>query len=255
MTRFAWLDFRAALRERKVLVAAGLFVYAVLMVPALLSKPPAHVVAAVTSWFGTGDPFALFLYLWTDLALNKLLAVVAVVLAGGLVTRERDLHLLPVLWAKPITPARYFLVRACSALGVMTTLYVGAHVLGAPWFAYTVDGFRLGAYLVSMALHLWAALFATALAATVSVVVRRRGLAALVTLLTVFSLIGASFIGFYNPAWATYALVNPFSLGVQALAHVDDLALVHILPPLLALVGLVGVTLGIGAGFARRMEA
>lgn len=255
MTRYAWLDFRAALRERKVIVAAGLFAYAVLMVPALLSKPPPHVAAAVSTWFGTDDPFALFLYLWTDLALNKLLAVVAVVLAGGLVTRERDLHLLPVLWAKPITPARYFLVRAGSALGVMATLYVGAHVVGAPWFACTVEGFRLGAYLVSMLLHLWAALFATALAATVSVLVQRRGLAALVTLLTVFTLIGASFIGFYNPAWASWSLVNPFSLGVQALAHVDDLSLAHVLPALLALVGIVGVTLAIGARSARRMEA
>lgn len=255
MTRFAWLDFRATLRERKVLASVGLFVYAILAVPALFSRPPAHVTDAVRAWFGTADPFALFLYLWTDLALNKLLAVLAVVLAGGVVIRERDLRILPVLWAKPISPARYFLVRATSACTVMGTLYVGAHLVGLPWFLSTVQGFRVGPYLASMALHVWAAMFATALAATVAVVVRRRGLAALVTLLLLFTLIGASFLGFYNPAWATLALVNPFSLGVQALAHLDDLAPAHVLAPMAGLVAAVVATLAVGAAFARRMEA
>ncbi len=255
MTRFCWLDFRATLRERKVYVAVGLFAYAILTVPALFSKPPAHVTEAVSTWFGTADPFALFLYLWTDLALNKLLAVLAVVLAGGVVIQERDLRVLPVLWAKPVSPARYFLVRATSACAVMATLYVGAHLVGLPWFAATVPGFRAGPYFASMALHVWAAVFATALAATVAVVVRRRGVAALVSLLLLFTLIGASFIGFYNPAWARFALANPFALGVQALAHLDHLAIVHVVAPMAALIVAAAATLAVGAGFARRMEA
>lgn len=255
MTRFAWLDLAAGLRERKVLVAAAMFGYALLALPALLSKPPAYVVDAVSSWFGTADPNALFLYLWTDVALNKLLAVVAVVLAGGVVTRERDLRILPVLWAKPITPARYFLVRARTATLVMAALYLGAHVIGLAWFSYSVAGFMPGPYLASMSVHLWAALFATALAATVSVIVKRRGLAALVSLLVLFTMIGSSFIGFYNPAWAGLALLNPFSLGVSVLAHINDLSVGTVLAPMAALMGIVAVTLGVGSRFAARMEA
>lgn len=255
MIRFAWLDFRAALRERKVLLAAGMYAYAVLGLPVLLSKPPPHVTDAVTSWFGTVDPFALFLFLWTDIALNKLLAILAVVLGGGLVTRERDLRILPVLWAKPITPARYFLVRASSALGVAAVLYVGAHLIGAPYFAWRVEGFRLAPYFASMALHLWAALFGVALAATLSVIVGRRGLAALISLLVLFTLIGGAFVGFYNPAWATLSLMNPIALGVQAVGHLDTLGVAHVLPPMGALIALVAATLAVGAAFARRVEA
>lgn len=255
MTRLAWLDYKAALRERKVLIAVAMYGYAILAVPALLSRPPAHVQEAVASWFGTEDPFALFLYLWTDIAMNKLLAVLAVVLAGGVVTRERELRLLPVLWSKPITPARYFLVRAGSAMAVMATLYVGAHLVAVGWFAASIDGFRVGAFFASMSLHVFAAVFATALAATVSVATGRRGLSALLSMLVLLMLIGAAFVGFYNPAWKTASLLNPMSLGVQALAHLDALAPAHVLLPIAALVGVIAATLGVGALLARRLEA
>lgn len=255
MSRLLWLDYRAALRERKVLLAVGMYGYALLGLPALLSKPPPHMIVAVEGWFGTLDPFALFLYMWTDIAMNKLLTILAVVLAGGIVTRERDLHILPVLWSKPLSPARYFVMRAVSACGVMATLYVGAHLVGLAWFGVMVEGFRPFTYLASMTLHLGAVLFAAAFAATASVLIPRRGLAMLVVLLVLFTLVGASFLGFYNPAWAGISLLNPFTLGVQALAHLDDLRVVHVLAPLSALVALIVFTLAVGAYAVRRLEA
>lgn len=209
----------------------------------------------MTTWFGTSDPFALILYLWTDIALNKLLAIVSVVLAGGVVVQERDLRVLSVLWAKPISKSSYFLLKAGSACGVMAVLYLGAHLVGLPWFGYAVAGFRPAPYLASMTLHLWSALFATALAATMAVAIGRRMLASLVTLLLVFTMVGASFLGFYNPAWADAALINPFSLGVQALAHLGDLTPVRVLVPMAALVGMTGGTVALGAALANRLEA
>ncbi|MEZ4299225.1 MAG: ABC transporter permease [Polyangiaceae bacterium] len=255
MIRLVWLDYRAMLRERKVLVIVALFAYAILAVPALLSKPPAHVLTAVTGWFGTADPFALFLYVWTDLAMNKLAAIVAVVLAGGLMARERDMGILPILLSKPISRGRYFLVKLLSAWGVLVTVYVAAHVLEAVAFGRSIPGFRAGVFFASMSLHALTLLFSAAFAATLAVVIRRRTIAMVVSLLILMSLMGASFVGFYQPAWRAAAMANPFSLGVQALAHLPSPGLADVLWPM---AGLAAMTCGmalLGALAARRVEA
>jgi ABC-2 type transport system permease protein len=254
MIRLLYLDYRASLRERKVLVAVGLYLYAVTAMPVLLSKPPAHLLAAIESWFGTRDRFALFLYLWTDLAMNKLAAVAAVVVAGGLVARERDTRVLPLLLSKPITAARYFLVRLASAWAVLTTLYVGAHLVGAVYFARAVPGFRPGFFFASMSLHLFTLLFAAALAAAFAVWIEKRAVAMLVSLLLLLSLVGSSFVGFYQPAWRTASLVNPFTLGVQALGHLGGLTPADIAAPMAALVAMTLAVAAAGAVAARRME-
>ncbi len=254
MSRLFLLDLRASLAERKVWLALAMYAYALLGMPALLSRPPAHVQEAVAGWFGTEDPFALFLYLWTDVAMNKLLAILGVVLAGGLLVREKELGILPILWSKPISRERWFLVRAASALGVTAILYLGAHLVGLLWFSRTVPGFRAVPFLASMSLHLWAALFATALSATLGVLIGRRGPAALVSVLVLLVLVGSAFAGFYNPEWSRYVAWNPITLGVQVLGHTGDLRLSHVLEPMAALMGVVGVTLLLGARAARRVE-
>lgn len=254
MIRLFYLDYRALLRERKVYVAAGLFVYAILSMPALFSRPPAHMVSAMQGWFGTEDRFALFLYMWTDLAMNKLAAVVAVVVAGGLVARERDTGVLPLLLSKPILPARYFLVRLASTWAVLATLYVGAHLVGAAVFSRSVPGFRPGAFFASMSLHLFTLLFSAALAAAIAVLVKRRALAMVTSLLVLMALMGASFVGFYQPAWRSASLINPYSLGVQVLAHLDSLAWHHVLAPMAALAALTLAAAGAGALAVRRIE-
>lgn len=254
MIRLFYLDYRAMLRERKVFVAAALFAYAVLVMPVLFSKPPPHLVSAVEGWFRTTDRFALFLYMWTDLAMNKLAAVVAIVVAGGLWARERDMGVLPVLLSKPITPARYFLVRLAAAWATLATLYVGAHLAGALLFWRTIDGFRPGPFFASMSLHLFTLLFSAALAAAFAVSIKKRAFAMVISLLVLLSLVGFSFIGFYQPAWAAASLVNPFSLGVQALGHIGSLSPLHVLAPMAGLIALTLTAAGAGALAARRLE-
>jgi len=122
-------------------------------------------------------------------------------------------------------------------------------------FSATVDGFRPGPFLAAASLHVWAAVFATALAATLLVAVGRRGPGLLAGLLALFSLVGMAFIGFYNPAWATISLLNPISLGVQSLAHLDALGPGVLVPPALALILLTAVTIAAGAWSVRKMEA
>ncbi len=255
MIRFLWLDYRAALRERKVWFAVAIFAYATLSLPVLLSRPPPHVRDAMEAWFGARDPFTLFMFMWTDLAMNKLIGTLAVVLAGGVLLRERDTGVLPLLAAKPISLPGYFTVRTISTCGVMATVYLGAQLVGALYFSAMIDGFRVGPFLAAGSLHVWAAIFATALASTLLVVVGRRGLGLLAGLVALFSLIGLAFIGFYNPAWAGVALINPISLGVQSLAHLDALGPGVLLPPALALMVITALTIAAGAWSVRNMEA
>jgi ABC-2 type transport system permease protein len=255
VSRLLWLDYRAGLRERKVWFAVAVFAYAILSLPLLLANPPPHVRDAMDAWFGARDPFTLFMFMWTDLAMNKLIATLAVVLAGGVVLRERDTGVLPLLAAKPLSLPTYFTVRTISACGVMASVYLGAQLVGALYFSAMVEGFRVLPFLAAASLHVWAAIFATALAATLLVVVGRRGLGLLAGLLALLTLVGLAFIGFYNPAWATVSLINPISLGVQSLAHLDAIIPGVLLPPMLALMVISAVTIAGGAWAVRNMEA
>jgi ABC-2 type transport system permease protein len=253
--RLLWLDYLAALRERKTWLVVAAFAYALLGVPVLLSQPPAHVEQAITAWLGDADPFARFLYVWIDLALNKLVAFVPVVLAGGLVLRERDTGVLALLASKPITLARYFVLRTLSACAVMATLYVGAHLVGALWLSSRIEGFRVGTFLAAASLHLFAAVFATALVAALSVWIGRRGPATLVSLLVLFSLAGMALIGVYNPSWRAVARLNPLALGAEVLHHrLDALGPATLGPPALALALATALVIGVGARGAARLE-
>jgi ABC-2 type transport system permease protein len=148
----------------------------------------------------------------------------------------------------------YFVVRALSACGVMVTLYMAAQVLGSFYFASQVKGFRPLAFFAAMGLHAWVAVFATALAATISVWVGRRALGMLVALFVLALLSGMALIGFYNPAWRKVALLNPFTMASQALGHIDTLGPGHLLPPMGVLMALSAATLAIGAFAVRNME-
>lgn len=254
MMRLVWLDYCAVLRERKTWIAAAFLVYAVLAMPAVLADPPAHVREAIAVWLNDGDPFATFMFAWIDLAMNKTVAFLPVVLASGVLLRERDTGVLALLAAKPISLARYFVVRALSLCAVMLTLYAGAQLLGAAWFMGQVDGFRPGAFLAAMTLHAGTAVFATAFAAAVAVAVKRRGASALVSLMVLSLLVGFALIGFYQPAWRAFTLANPLTLGALALDHLGALGPGVLLPPMLALAALTALTLAVGARLARNLE-
>jgi ABC-2 type transport system permease protein len=252
--RFLWLDIRATLGERKTLLASGMVAYAVLTMPLLVAKPPPHVLSALETWFGTADPFMLFLFIWTDLAMNKVIAVLGVVLAGSLLIRERETGVLQVLLSKPVSPAGYYLVRVLSACGVMALLYVGAHLAVAPLIARSVPGFRAGVFFASMSVHLFAAFFAVCFSALVAVLIQRRSLAAFVSLLVLFLFVGLAFLGFYNPAWREASLFNPITQGISVLGHVEDLRSRHLVEPIAILSGINGVMLALGALRARTLE-
>ena len=254
MTRLQYLDFLATLRERKTWIAGAMLVYAVLSVPLVLEKPPEHVKEAIAAWFGDGDPFVVFMFIWIDLVMNKVITFLPVVLASGVVLRERDTGVLAVLAAKPLSLSRYFVLRTVSVCGVMLTLYVAAQLLGALWFPGRIAGFRAGPFLAAMSLHAFAALWATALAATLAVAVGRRGASALVSFAALGLLVGVALIGYYQPAWRAYTLVNPLTLGAQAMGHLGDLHTGVLLPPMLALAALTVVTVAVGARLARDLE-
>ncbi|PTL80884.1 ABC transporter permease [Vitiosangium sp. GDMCC 1.1324] len=252
--RFLWLDIRATFGERKTLLSAGLMAYAAISMPFIAAKPPAHVLSALKGWFSTTDPFILFLFIWTDLAMNKSISILGVVLAGSLLIRERETGQLPVLLSKPVSPVSYFLARTLSACAVMGLLYVGAHLVVAPLVARSLPGFRTGLFFASMAVHLFAAFFAVCLSALVSVLVQKRAPAALVSLLVLSLLVGLAFIGFYNPAWRGLSLFNPITQGISVLGHVEDLRPAHVLTPIAILLGINAAVLALGALRVRHLE-
>jgi ABC-2 type transport system permease protein len=106
-----------------------------------------------------------------------------------------------------------------------------------------------------MALHLCAALFATALSAAIGAWVRHRGASALLGLSVLGGLVGLALVGFYQPAWRGVTMLNPITLGSLSLGGLDSLGPGTLLPPMLLLAGMTAATIAIGAIGVRRMEA
>ncbi|WP_437317657.1 hypothetical protein [Sorangium sp. So ce385] len=255
MIRLLWLDYLATLRERKTWLCAAMLAYAVVAVPVLLERPPEHVRAAIAAWLGDAGPFPIFMYVWIDLVMNKVIAFLPAVLASGVVLRERDAGVLPLLASKPLSLPRYFALRALSVCAVMLTLHAATQLAGAVYFAARVPGFRAGSFLGAMSLHAFAALFATALSAAIAAWVKHRGASALIGFATLGGLVGLALIGFYQPAWRAIALLNPIALGALGLGSLDDLGPSVLGPPMLALAALAALLIAAGAAGVRRMEA
>jgi ABC-2 type transport system permease protein len=253
--RLLWLDYLATLRERKTWLCVAMLAYAVVAIPVVLARPPEHVRAAITTWFGGAAPFQIFMFVWVDLAMNKAIAFLPVVLASGVVLRERDTGVLPLLASKPLSIPRYFALRALSACAVMVTLHVATQLAGAVYFGARVPGFRPGPFLGAMSLHAFAALFATALCAAIAAWVKHRGASALLGFGTLGGLVGLSLIGYYQPAWRGLTLANPIALGALGLGSLDHLGPAVLVPPMLALAALTALAIAAGAAGVRRMEA
>ncbi|UQA57978.1 hypothetical protein [Polyangium aurulentum] len=255
MIRLQWLDYLAMLRERKTWLCAGILLYALLAIPLILARPPAHVRDAITTWFGDDRPFMVFMFVWIDLTMNKAIAFLPVVLASGLVLRERDTGILPLLASKPMSLPRYFALRAMSACAVMATLHMGTQILGLAYFNARVPGFQSGAFLAAMSLHLFAAIFATSLSAAIAGWVKHRGASSLIGLFVLSTLAGLALVGFYQPAWRGVTLANPITLGALALGDLDNIGPALLVPPMIALLLLSAAAIAIGAAGVRRMEA
>lgn len=252
--RLLVLDYQNALREKKTWLSLGLVLYAVLAIPLVAHEPPPHVRDAIERFFGTTDPLAVFHYVWIDLAMNKLVTLVPVVLASGVVLTERDTGVLAILAAKPLTLGRYFLLRATTACLVMLSLHAAATVLGLLWFPLHVEGFAPLPFVFAMALHALVGVFATAFVATLAMALKRRIATALVSFSVLGLLVGMALLGFYQPAFRTYAYLNPMTLGSLSLAHLDPFEPWWLLPPALSLMMMSAITLAIGSRLALRLE-
>lgn len=254
MLRLIALDYLVALRERKTWIAAATLAYAVLAIPEILARPPEHVREAIAGFFADSDPFAVFMFVWIDLVMNKAVGFLPVLLASGILLRERDTGTLALLAAKPISMQRYFVVRTLSVCAVMLTLHAAAQLLGALWFQARVAGFRPGTFLAAMSLHACTAVFATVFSATVLVAIGRRIAGVLVALVALSTCVGMALIGYYQPDWYALSLLNPMTLGAQSMRHLGALGPGVLLPPMLALLAMSALLLAAGARLARKVE-
>ncbi|MCK6520264.1 hypothetical protein L6R49_02380 [Myxococcota bacterium] len=249
-----WMELGRRLGERKSKGLAALYLGALLAAPKLLEKPPPHLLAAAQSWFGGDDPFALFMYVWTDLAMNKLAVVTGIALGAGVLVEERADRSLVLSLSKPITPAGLYALRTGSAVAVAAGLYLITQLAGLGLFAAQIDGFRPGAFWLSGMVHVWAPIFATTLSALCAVAIGRQLGAALVSVLVLFSLVGGAFLGVYNPAWAGALAFNPFTQAVAGVTHLGDQSFATLAPPVVGLLVLNLVLVAVGARLARRVE-
>lgn len=255
MIRLAYLDYRATMKERKTWIAAAMLLYAIVAIPVVLERPPEHVREVIAVWFGNPDPFVLFMYLWIDLTMNKVVAFLPIVLASSILLRERDTGVLAVLGAKPLSMSRYFVLRTTSVCAVMLTLYIATLVLGALWFSVKIPAFQVGPFVAAMALHSFGGIWATAFVAMIAVAVRRRLVAALISIGILGLLVGLALVGYYQPAWKTLTMANPVTLAASSMGHLGELGLSTLAPPMVALALLTVLTMALGARFARDMEA
>jgi ABC-2 type transport system permease protein len=249
-----WMELGRRLHERKTKGLAVLYLGALLAAPTLLEKPPPHLLAAVQSWFGGDDPFGLFMYVWTDLAMNKLAVLTGVAMGAGVLVEDRADRSLILWMTKPVTPAGLYVLRVGSAVLMTAALYLITQLLGLGLFSAQIDGFRPLGFLISGLVHVWAPIFATCASALCAVAIGRQLGAALVSVLVLFSLVGGAFLGVYNPAWADVLALNPFTQAVAGVTFLQSQSVSTLGGPVLGLIGLNLALVTIGARLARRIE-
>jgi len=246
-------EYLRVLRSRTAKLAAAMVVYAVIVIPVLMARPPEEMLRGMASWLGAeGARDKLFLFIWTDGAMNKFSAIMGTVLAGGIIVDERARGTLDLLAAKPVRGADYFTVKLAAAAATLATLYVGGVLLGLITFPWRVSGFRAGDFLALSAVHLFAAVFATTLAGVMAVYFKSKLTGMLVSVLLLFMLVGTAFIGFYWPVLRAASYVNPYYHGVALIAAIDHYGAADIALPI---AWLILFNIGVGAIGRRRAAA
>src|SRR3954453_21673989 len=83
-------------------------VYALVMLPFLMAKPPPELRGFIAAWLGPDAAEAkLLLFMWVDAAMNKFAIVLGPVLAGGIIVAERSRGMLDLFAAKPMRAGEY----------------------------------------------------------------------------------------------------------------------------------------------------
>lgn len=249
-----WHSLQLSVRNRSTLLVFGLLFYAILLLPFLLAKPPPAMLQAMRVWFGEGSPFVLFLFIWLDLALNKLAAIAGAILAAGLVIQEQAQRQLILYWSKPITPQQYFLTRLIALLIIVSGLFLMIMLLGLLWFPWHVAEFRPGPFILLSLVQLGAALFAVNFSAMIAVLIRRQLTALLISISLLLLLVSTAFLALYQPAWKNFLWFNPFYHGVSLMGQLSNLTGWTILQPICFLIGINLIVIALASLWVRDIE-
>jgi ABC-type transport system involved in multi-copper enzyme maturation permease subunit len=95
---------------------------------------------------------------------------------------ERSRRTLDLFASKPIDPGDYFTVKVAAAGAALATFYAGGVAGALAVFPWHVARFDPGHFLLLSAVHVFAALFGVAFAATMAVIVRHKLTSVLVSL-------------------------------------------------------------------------
>lgn len=235
---FLFQEYLRVLRGRPARIAAAMIAYAVVAMPFIMAKPPPEVVEAFRGWLGAGAaPAKLVLFVWVDAAMNKIAMIMGPVLAGGILLDERERGSIDLFASKPVGAADYFTIKVLAAQAVMATIYLAGVAGALATFPWRVRDFAPGPFLALSAVHLFAALFAVALAATVGVSVGRRLPGMLLSITVLSLLVGLAFLGFYHPAYRAVSYLNPIFHGVELLGRVEDFGAWDVGRPIGVLIG------------------
>lgn len=253
MTTFLRQEVRTLLRTRRAKIIAAVICYALLAFPIAMKRPPQSMVELAARWFDGDGSFTLFMFAYLDLNMNKVAMFAGIILAGGIIADERARGELPLLWSKPITRSRYFLVRLSGAIGVFAAIYATATLIGTFYYPSQVSGFDPLIYLGMAAVHLFAASYAVTLAGTMGVLLGRKIPAMLISLLLLSTFVGIAFLPFYTDSpWLGW--LNPFYHGVSLIGQMTTFTLADMLKPIAALLAFHTATAALGAWKVSREE-
>lgn len=215
-----WLLARAEygriMHSRVAWLLWGIVVYVVLVIPFILNGPQEEFMRLFANFIGhdaLGGKVVLFI--WIDAAMNKLAIIMGAILAGGIIADEKARGSFDLLLSKPVRAADYFVAKLAAAWGAMASFYIVACLLALATFPWQVEGFPAADFAVLSCVHLFAALFSVSFAAMMAAITGNRLVAMLTSVVVVGMLVGFAFLGFYFPALATVANLNPFFHGVK----------------------------------------
>ena len=183
--------------------------------------------------------------------MNKFAVIMGPALAGGIIVEERARGSYDLFASKPIAAADYFTVKLAAAIGAFATFYLAGALGALATFPWRVAGFDAGAFVALSTVHLFAALFAVTLSATVATVFRDKLTGMLVSVAILGTLVGIAFLGFYYPAYWAVSHFNPFFNGIVLIGSVENFGAWDVVLPILLL-----VTFNLGfAALGRRRAA
>lgn len=236
--RFFAQEYLRLMRGRLAIIIWAMIAYALLAIPFIMAKPHAELVAIFGGWLGAeGVHGKLILFIWVDASMNKLAIVIGPALSGGIIADEKAHGSFDLLLAKPIAPGDYFLIKLAAAAGALATFYLGAVLAALATFTWRVPGFPAGDFLALSAVHLFAALFSVSFAGLAAVVFGDRFRSMLASIVVLSLLVGAAFLGFYDPRLRTLSYANPFFNGVVLIGDLAHYGPLDILRPIAILIG------------------